>query len=389
MDSKLTFSVPRWRLTRWLVGVGHDVPHDVRVALIGSLFGTLPIFAGGVLNTLIVSTLGMLRHPSPWFVGWLVLEILICGTRLVVLLRAHRAAAQGKPTPTDFYLVLALAWAFSVGYGVFMSMTSGDWVIATMACLSSAAMVGGICFRNFAAPRLVGVMIFLSLGPCCLAALFAGEPLILVTLLQIPFYLFSMTTASYRLNSMLVSTMRAERENSYQARHDELTGVSNRAGLLAVMAHRVSSHEHHAVFYLDLDGFKQVNDSRGHAAGDRLLRMVADRLKGLLKPEEVVARIGGDEFVVMTRSPDRKSSVHFGDSIIAAVSLPYDLGDGVPVAISGSVGIALIPEHGTATEEVLAAADAALYVAKSLGKGRCAVAVEKVDAGTRWALRSA
>ena len=73
---------------------------------------------------------------------------------------------------TSLYILLGLAWAASVGYGTFISLTSGDWVVATLACLSAAAMVGGISFRNFGAPRLAGAMIVLTLGSCCLAAPF-------------------------------------------------------------------------------------------------------------------------------------------------------------------------------------------------------------------------
>ncbi len=73
-------------------------------------------------------------------------------------------------------------------------------------------MVGGICFRNFGAPRLVAVMIPLSLGPCCIGAIRAGEPTLWLTLLQIPFYLFAMSAAAWRLNGLLVSTMKSELE---------------------------------------------------------------------------------------------------------------------------------------------------------------------------------
>eukprot|EP01132_Coremiostelium_polycephalum_P007185 gene7185-8849_t len=90
---------------------------------------------------------------------------------------------------------------------------SGDWVVATLACLSAGAMVGGICFRNFGAPRLASVMIILSLGPACLGGALSGEPILYVTLLQIPLYLISMAMASHKLNAMLIATKLAEREN--------------------------------------------------------------------------------------------------------------------------------------------------------------------------------
>jgi hypothetical protein len=137
-DSRL-FSLPRWRVTRWLTDAGHDVPDEIRKALVASLFGTLPIFAGGVLNTLAVSALVAWRMPQKPFLLWCVLECGICLTRLLVLVIAQRAAAARRRTPTDLYILLGLAWAASVGYGTFISLTSGDWVVATLACLSATA----------------------------------------------------------------------------------------------------------------------------------------------------------------------------------------------------------------------------------------------------------
>ena len=98
-----------------------------------------------------------------------------------------------------------------MGHGALISATSDDWMAATLSCLSVAAMVRGICLRNFAAPRLVAIMIFLSLGPCCIGAVLSGEPALLLTLIQIPFCLFAMSVAARKLNVMLISTMEAER----------------------------------------------------------------------------------------------------------------------------------------------------------------------------------
>lgn len=379
-----TFSLPTWRVTRWLVEPGAGVPDNIRQALIASLFGTLPIFAGGVVNTILVSTAVALRKPEPLFILWLCLEIILCLSRLAVLLVAQRAVAEGRKTPTDMSITLAVCWGASVGFGTFLGMTCGDWVIATLTCLSAAAMVGGICFRNFGAPRMAAIMIVLSLGPCCLGALFSGELMLLVVLLQIPFYLYSMSAASFRLNRMLVSTMIAEQENAHRARHDALTGLSNRTGLTAAMSDRLAAQgdgpARLTLFYLDLDGFKAVNDTYGHAAGDRVLQMVADRLNGLVRIGDVAARLGGDEFVVLAEVIDPDAAMHFGERLIRRIAGSYDLGERAETSIGVSIGIACAPDHGADVATLLAAADAALYVAKSLGKCRCALATPGVAA---------
>ena len=201
------YSAPRWPFTRWVAEPGRDVPAEIREALVGSLFGTLSIFFGGILNTLMVATVITLHLRRPEFLVWLGLEAVICLARVVVLFRARAAARQGRATPTDLHILLTLAWAASVGLGAYLSVISGDWLSAAMACLSAAAMCGGICFRNYGAPRLTALMILLSLGPICAGALQAHEPLFLLTLLQLPVYVFSMTSASFRMNAMVVATM--------------------------------------------------------------------------------------------------------------------------------------------------------------------------------------
>ena len=372
------YSLPRWRVTRWLADAGPGVPDNIRVALIGSLFGTLPVFAGGVVNTVAVSAVIAIRQPTALFIAWLVLETAICLARLSVLVVAQRAARTHRRTPTDLYLLLGIAWSVSVGYGVVISMASGDWVIATVACTSAAAMVGGICFRHFSAPRLAATMILLSLGPSIPGALLAGQPLIYIVFLQVPLYLAAMTAAAYKLNKMLIATMRAERENDHRARHDALTGLSNRRGLVDAVEAGLGAADGDgkalALLFLDLDDFKSVNDTFGHVGGDRLLKMVAERLQRVLSAGDLAARIGGDEFVVLAAGLSHEQASAMGQRLIDALVPAYTLGDGMTATIGVSVGIAMAPEHGRDPALLLAVADAALYEAKSNGKSRCCIA---------------
>jgi len=371
-NKTVLFSQPRWRLTRWLTDAGPEVPDEIRAALIRSLFGTLPIFAGGVLNTLAVSFLAAFRVPTMPFLLWCAAECSLCVARLAVLMIAQRAASERRATPTDLYILLGLAWAATVGYGTFISLVGGDWVVAALSCLSAAAMVGGISFRNFGAPRFAGAMIVLALGPCCAAAPFTGEPIFFITFLQIPFYLAAMSAAGFRLNKLLVATMRAERENAFRAHHDSLTGLMNRAGLTAAMEARPENRM--ALFYLDLDGFKAVNDTYGHAAGDTLLQGVADRLRNGVGRPASIARLGGDEFVILTDAAEHPALLAFAERVAAQISVPYVLRFDQTAVIGVSIGLALEPQHGSDLASLLSAADAALYEAKAAGKARCIVA---------------
>lgn len=371
------YTLPRGKLAAWLLEAGDNVPYDIRVALAGSLFGTLPIFFGGVLNTIAVAWVLERRHPNTLFRIWLSVEIAVCLARFCVLVAARRRALKGQSTFTDIYVLLAATWGATVGYGTLVSVVSGDWVAATLSFLSAAAMVGGICFFNFGAPRLVAVMIFLSLGPCCVGALVSGEPVMLLTLVQIPFYLFAMSAAAWRLNGLLVSTMKAERANDFRARHDGLTGLLNRAGLFHAATQGQDGFEGIrsgvALLYLDLDGFKPINDAYGHEMGDRLLAQVAARLRELAGPAALVARLGGDEFAIVKSGFATSELGRFADRLILELSESFELGGETPVRIGVSIGIAIAANADSEIDGLLRAADKAMYAAKRQGKGRWSI----------------
>jgi diguanylate cyclase (GGDEF)-like protein len=376
-DDRVTYSLPRWRATRWLADAGPGVRDDIRVALIGELYGSWPVFAAGATNTVAVAAAIAIRQPTAPFIAWFILEFAICLARLAVLVAANRAAAAHRQTPTDLHLLLAMAWSASVGLGVIVSLANGDWVVAALACLSAAAMVGGICFRNFSAPRLAAMMILLSLGPIIPGVVLAGQPLLFIVFLQVPLYLAAMTAAAFRLNKMLVAVMHSERESDYQARHDALTGLCNRAGFVDALQTRLADKDDtgpFALLFIDLDEFKPINDTFGHTAGDTLLVMVAESLRNILAATDVIARMGGDEFLVLANEVTAEQALAIGHRIVEAVTRPYALDQGTSVSVSASVGIAMSPEHGTESEALLTIADAALYAAKSSGKSCCRMA---------------
>jgi diguanylate cyclase (GGDEF)-like protein len=125
-----------------------------------------------------------------------------------------------------------------------------------------------------------------------------------------------------------------------------------------------------AVLYIDLDGFKAVNDSRGHAAGDALLQQVARRLEDCVRAEDTVSRFGGDEFGIVLATVNREQDCEtVALKVIQALSMPFQL-QGDAVSISASAGAALYPLHGTDAETLVAHADRAMYAAKHLGKNR-------------------
>jgi diguanylate cyclase (GGDEF)-like protein len=165
----------------------------------------------------------------------------------------------------------------------------------------------------------------------------------------------------------------AERRSAYLAGHDQLTGLPNRYQFstflddIACKRRRISDHV--AVFMLDLDRFKNVNDTLGHAAGDQLLATVARRLQDCVRETDLVARLGGDEFAIiqMLDGNEHPAVEALASRIVAAVAAPIAI-DGHPIGIGVSIGISLLPGDGTDPRELLGKADLALYATKAAGK---------------------
>ena len=164
---------------------------------------------------------------------------------------------------------------------------------------------------------------------------------------------------------------RSEAKISHMALHDALTGLANRVLLnerLGYVLTRASRGEMIAAHLLDLDHFKIVNDTLGHPAGDKLLKLVADRLRGVARESDTVARMGGDEFAIVQSAISQPAdATALALRIIEAVSAPYDI-DGHQVIIGTSVGIAIGPTDGVLPDDLMRSADLALYRAKTDGR---------------------
>ena len=167
---------------------------------------------------------------------------------------------------------------------------------------------------------------------------------------------------------------RAEERISYAAHHDSLTGLPNRklfCEQLEQALKRVRRGERLAVLYLDLDHLKRINDTLGHPAGDKLLKGVADRLRGCVRDIDLVARLSGDEFAIIQTSLDGPADVvDLAMRAREAIHEPFDL-DGHEVTVDISVGISMAPNDATDLNELLKTADIALYEAKNTGRGTC------------------
>jgi diguanylate cyclase (GGDEF)-like protein len=177
-----------------------------------------------------------------------------------------------------------------------------------------------------------------------------------------------------RLGESLNQLTELKEQLRYQAFHDSLTGLANRALFLERVGEACAGRRHTGpvVLFVDLDDFKTVNDSLGHAAGDALLSAVADRLRGCLRPTDLAARLGGDEFAIMLETGEIEHALAIGERINAALRAPFWV-DGNEVVVRASIGIAARVLASETPDDLLRNADVAMYTAKASGKARVAL----------------
>jgi diguanylate cyclase (GGDEF)-like protein len=179
--------------------------------------------------------------------------------------------------------------------------------------------------------------------------------------------LFARARRRVQVSELAQTSLRSQvDERGFEADHDELTGLLNRRGFFALLRETIASPQARvAVLLLDLDGFKEINDTLGHAAGDALLQQIGTRLRGALRGDDEIARLGGDEFAVLVdASGARTSDVNeIGRRVRDTLIAPFEVA-GLSLQVRASVGVAVFPEHGTTADELIRLADIAMYQAK-------------------------
>ncbi|WP_346912908.1 diguanylate cyclase domain-containing protein [uncultured Roseibium sp.] len=182
---------------------------------------------------------------------------------------------------------------------------------------------------------------------------------------------------AWRIGRLTSSLQASERQNHHLAMHDTLSGLANRLQFNRVLKSATANlpASPFAIIHCDLDKFKSVNDTYGHAAGDTVIKAVAQRMAEIVGKGGLVARLGGDEFVILHRSfTDHGRLTLLSGQLIGAVEAPIPLDNGETAEIGLSIGIVTAPDCGSTPEGLMAAADDALYYSKENGRGQAAFA---------------
>jgi diguanylate cyclase (GGDEF)-like protein len=325
-------------------------------ALVREADGSLPMVAASV------------AYP----IADLFLLSLLAGA-LVVIGRGAGAGWWCLAGGVALFVVTDTVYAYEVVHGLYT--VGGPLDIAWSVAFFSLGLAACQPTRGGMSSRVEGRMALLVPAGCALAAvgllfwgyLGSGDPIAGVLALGAVLAALARTGLSFR-------DVRALADSRRQARTDELTGLPNRRSVfeaLAAAEDRLGAGTPVTVVVLDLDRFKEINDSLGHAVGDTLLRQVGPRLTRELRSEDLLARLGGDEFVVLATDLDGAGALALASRLRAQLQQPFRVG-GMSLTIDASIGVAVGPEHSVTAEELLQLADLAMYSAKA---GRSGVAV--------------
>ena len=257
----------------------------------------------------------------------------------------------------DTLIVVYAIWVFSA------DRNATTWVVGVLLIIGSSFRFG-----RWGAAISTSVLCVAYLAIAAYRELVYGYPL---EPQRAAFHLSLYLLTALLMSGAIRELHELRRQREHQFFHDALTGLPNRILLLERLQQAIlripRSAEPVALLLMDLNDFKAVNDSLGHDVGDGLLRQVGPRLQGQLRTTDTVARLGGDEFAVLLPGTDETGASRVAQKILGALEQGFTLG-GETLDVGGSIGIAVAPQHGPDSDQLLSRADAAMYAAKgSLG----------------------
>jgi diguanylate cyclase (GGDEF)-like protein len=358
----------------WLVAGTDAQPPDIQSQLLHQSLAKTKTLVVAVIASSLVAAVVAAMTAAMWAYAWLLAELFIGGIRISLMNAFLRAEATGQRANSIAPIFAGLVSFSVVSAGCYQCVASGQWPLISMAGIGLASLIGAISSRNAGTPRYGFVMICILTVPFSFASLISPVPHLFIIGIQLPLYASGVIFIMIENYKVLLNLYHSEHANRGLAQCDLLTGLPNRMmnlkrfdELLRPTSDNVQRD--FTVFCLDLDGFKDVNDRFGHAAGDALLVAVAGQLRDSVRPHDFVSRIGGDEFVILLPAISPAEATAVAGRIIARVATPFSIGLPAPVRVGISIGSARASDDGETTDALLRSADRAMYEAKRQGKG--------------------
>ena len=368
------------------------LPDAVFADLVDIVFTSLPPVA---LIGVILTAVGILvaaKNNDPVIWALTVLSVGVTAGRIALILAyRRRASLEGVQDPALWNARYAIgAYSFALVLGAFnlRAIATGDPMVAMLVTSVMFGYGAGIVARLGVRPAVCVISLALAVAPTAIgylsyaaragdnyvAIMYAGQALLLIA------FAAAGTEAMGHIYRTTLQQLLTRQDLAMLAGQDGLTGLPNRTLLRARLNEgivQVRRGDTVLAFHcLDLDHFKSVNDNLGHPAGDALLKLVADRLTSMLRIGDTVARVGGDEFVILQVGIQHEDEARLlAHRIVRALGAPFVI-DGRDVRIGVTVGIAVAPRDGVTLDQLAACADAALYQVKHKGRGSVVFAGE-------------
>jgi len=360
---------------RWFFAPARATSSEIQSYLLAQLLNSPVATLMGSFCSLVVLLAAFLRSGSLIFAVFLFFEIILSTGRIVEWkTRAHRRKASSDGVvDVSWSVMLTAAWCALQGAIAFTIMSGSDPVLQVLSATLVMAMIGPICARNYATPRFATLLLLLCDLPFVAGAVLAKEPLLSIIVVLTPPFLLGAYQIIRTFHDAMLETLFAQEQSRHLAMHDSLTGIFNRQGMDDQLSRfRPHAGRTMAIVSLDLDGFKAVNDTYGHGAGDMVLMQVAGLISSRVGQADIVARMGGDEFMIVVPDCDAKAVKALGRGLVQAISQEqFVLDSGIVVRVGASAGYACFPEDASTTLELRLRADRALYDAKDSGKSTC------------------
>jgi diguanylate cyclase len=359
----------------WLGALGAwlfpPVPAQIRHALQQAQFDSVRkqvpmLLSVAALNTVIIMAVcahdGMPLSSYAWLSGLVV----YCVLRIAIWVRRMRYPVNPADVPKllRVNLVAALAMITLLGLATTYTFVAGTFHSKLLIPMSLGFGATSIAHCLYTLrPAAIGTVL-VGLFPSSVAMILIGPfeaQMLGVAMISVGVLMVRFVAEQY---DQLITSLLLAHENQRLALTDPLTGLANRRATMAALDSEVAAGKRFAVALIDLDGFKQVNDSLGHHAGDQLLVEIAHRLSDHVLEGDAVGRLGGDEFIVLFRNVAGEDECSARATALLAALVQPVIAAGKPLKFGASLGFAIHGQHGDSVEEVLQSADKALYAAK-------------------------